>query len=68
MKYRKNYSISNLVCPDCSCSFPIPRRKGSERERGHIKDLYCPFCKKETKMTEYKCNQPLRTLGGEIIF
>lgn len=52
----RSYTISNMICPDCGKAFPIPRLKSSARERGHIKDLYCPFCNKISKMLEIKEN------------
>lgn len=46
------YTISDFICPECGRSFPLPRQKSKRREKGHIKDLYCPFCKKYVKTFE----------------
>lgn len=53
---------SDLICLECGCIFPIPRKQRSLRNIGHIKDLWCPKCKKNTKFYEvvnidiYKCD------------
>lgn len=54
MKQRRNYTISYCICPECSCNFPIPRKKNQYREKGHIKDIWCPFCKKINKFVEHR--------------
>ena len=46
------YEISDLTCPECGNRFLIPRRSNKLRKDGHIKDIWCPFCSKETKMVE----------------
>lgn len=61
------YSISNFECPGCGNLIPLPRRNTKKRENGHIKDLFCPYCNKVQKTKEYKSNQPIRNMAGEII-
>lgn len=46
--------ISHMHCPECGGVVPIPRSRFGEREKGHIKDMWCPFCKKEVKMKEVR--------------
>jgi hypothetical protein len=41
--------LEKYECEICKNIFPIPRKQASQRERDHIKDIYCPFCKKKTK-------------------
>lgn len=39
----------------CICGnkgIPIPRRKGAEREAGHLKKLFCLTCQRETNHCE----------------
>ena len=67
MKNRRNFKISYLLCPDCSHQFPIPRKNRDQRENNHIKDLYCPFCKKKQKMKEIKHNQAIKNMAGEFL-
>ena len=49
---RQAYCISYFTCPSCGKVFPLPRKRGSRRSRGHIKDIYCPFCKETKKYIE----------------
>lgn len=52
----KNIIIDEeFYCTQCgSRGIPIPRRKGAEREAGHLKKLFCLNCGKETNHTECK--------------
>ena len=43
----------------------IPRRIGTQKEKGHIKDMWCPYCNLETQFTEMK-NYVTNGLGEEI--
>ena len=52
MRKRTNMFTSYLKCSECGKQFPIMRSKGYKREKGHIKDLWCPFCKSESKFKE----------------
>lgn len=61
------YTISQFVCPVCGGIMPLPRRSKKPRENGHIKDLYCPWCKEVRKFMEYKSGQPIRNMDGEKI-
>lgn len=60
--------ISNLICPECSNSFSIPRIKNRRREKGHLKTIWCPFCHKEQIMTEYRECDVFKNGHGEIIY
>ena len=64
---RDCYNISTFVCPDCGTEMPIPRWHGRRREKGHIKDLYCPKCKKTQKFKEFNNKECYKTLDGEVI-
>ena len=48
--------ISEMYCTKCGkrC-MSIPRKKGGERESGHLKKVYCIFCKTEWIAAE--CDQ-----------
>ena len=50
----RSYSVSKLICPECGKAMFVPRKNGRKREIGHIKDVWCPFCKKIQKMTEVR--------------
>lgn len=45
---------TDLICPDCGTIFPISRRETSQRQKYHIKDLFCYKCNKTTKFIELK--------------
>ncbi len=50
-----NLTVSNMYCTQCGKkNIPIPRKKGQEREPGHLKQMYCIYCKKKQNMVEIK--------------
>jgi hypothetical protein len=54
-----NFSFSRFFCTECGNeSMPIYRPKGKMREAGHLKKLYCLYCKKEVNHAE------VREIGG----
>ena len=52
MRKRNDYLIMYYRCNSCGREFTIPRHKGSLRGKNHIKDLWCPWCKANTKFVE----------------
>ena len=64
---RRPYVISNFICEECGTTVPLPRCHGQQREHGHIKDLWCPGCKKESKFKEIKYKESYKTMAGEVI-
>ena len=50
----RNISISLCKCEECGNDFPVPRKNNKFREKGHIKTIYCPFCKKKTQHVEQR--------------
>ena len=66
MRKQRFMDQSTLVCPVCHNTFPIMRNHGQHRKRGHIKDLWCPFCKAERKMVEAR--DFVMTMSGERIY
>ena len=52
MKSIKGYTISYFKCPKCGLQMTVPRKKSRQREKGHIKDLYCARCDEIVKMIE----------------
>lgn len=50
---KKHIPISYFHCPDCGNIMPLPRVH-KQREKGHIKDLFCPYCKDMRKMIEQR--------------
>ena len=52
---RNLISDNNFYCVKCgNKGIPIIRKKGQEREAGHLKKLYCLKCKDETNHVECK--------------
>ena len=53
-KYQ-NFTISDFYCTKCGKKgIPIARKLGHEREAGHLKKLYCLYCKQEWDHAECK--------------
>ena len=67
MSKRQSYTISHFLCPECGNEIPLPRRSNRNRESGHIKDIYCPYCNKVQQFLEFKSNQPIRNMDGEEV-
>ena len=59
---RTKYKYSTLV-GECGERIPIPRVH-HQREKGHIKDLWCPRCKEVHHFTEYRWMEPMATIDG----
>ena len=52
---RRPVVLDEFYCTLCGTKgIPIARRKGSEREAGHLKKLFCLKCKRETNHVECK--------------
>lgn len=51
----KRQSYPTLIkCTSCGNPQQIWRRAGRQKKYGHIKDIYCPYCKKDVKGVEIK--------------
>lgn len=48
------YKSTDLVCLDCGSVVTINRKLNRQKNVGHIKDMYCPYCNKEVKFFEVK--------------
>lgn len=54
---RKNFNLSDFYCTKCGKKgIPIARKKGQDRELGHLKVLYCVHCQEETNHVEIRKN------------
>lgn len=48
-------TYSDMYCTQCGKkNIPVPRKAGSEREPGHLKRMYCIYCKRKVNMVEVK--------------
>jgi len=52
-RWSRGVNISILYCIECGEKFPIPRNR-RQREKEHIKNLWCPYCKKTQKFIEQR--------------
>ena len=49
----RTLNISNLKCPVCQNTVPIPRPYNA-RSKGHKKWFYCPYCKRKRNMLKIR--------------
>lgn len=62
------YSISKFICPECKKIFPLPRLQSKKRKKGHIKDLWCPYCHHVVKTMEIRTGDAYIMSNGKIIY
>ena len=49
------FTLSEFYCTECgNKGINIVRKNGQQREAGHLKNLYCIHCKKETNHVEIR--------------
>ena len=66
---KNSYFISEFYCTECgNQGIPLARRNGRKRENGHLKILYCCYCKKETNFVEIKPNSSYTKRDFKIEF
>lgn len=44
--------LSWMECAECGGYFPIRRKRGRLRKRGHPKHMWCPWCARVTRHVE----------------
>lgn len=49
-----NVTISDLYCEKCGFHTTVPRSRSRKRNFGHMKKLWCPFCKEEINFREVR--------------
>lgn len=67
MKKQRFMDLSMFICPSCGKPFPIMRNHGQHRERNHIKDIWCPYCKSDQKFKEVKRGEMVM-MNGEVVY
>lgn len=54
-KRTSNFFVSEFYCTKCGKrGFDVPRKAGSQREAGHLKKLYCIYCKNDCNFAEVR--------------
>lgn len=49
------FTFDDFYCTNCGKkNISVARRLGQQREPGHLKNLYCPYCKQEHNAVEVK--------------
>ena len=48
------YKPTELVCLKCGNVMTILRKSLKQKKVGHIKDMYCPYCKEQVKFFEVR--------------
>lgn len=52
---KRNFTISRMVCTNCGKEgIPIPRKASQTRSQGHLKELYCIYCRGYHNHTEVR--------------
>lgn len=52
---KQENTISDFYCTKCGKKgIPIMRRAGKQKEQGHLKNLFCIYCKQETNHVEIR--------------
>ena len=65
----KNIVISTCVCPKCNGEMFVPRKLNKTRNKGHLKKLWCPFCKKIRNMMEFReTKEYAKNMLGELLY
>lgn len=67
MRKQRYMDLSMMICPECGKAFPIMRNHGQRRKSGHIKDLWCPYCKEDQKFLEIGRGECWKN-NGKIIY
>lgn len=56
-----DFQINKFMCPLCGKeTVPIIRKTSRQRQKGHRKWLYCPWCKKTVNTYECRNHQELQ--------
>lgn len=61
MRAPRRYNSTEMhffYCLNCgNLTYELPRRKGKQYQKGHLKKLYCPHCQKECN--SYECRNEI---------
>ena len=68
MRKRRYMEQSIFICPGCGKQIPLMRKGNRPREKWHIKDIWCPFCKMEQKFMEIRHGDWYTDVNGSVIY
>lgn len=68
MRKKRFMELSTCICNECGCKMTVPREHGNMRKKGHIKDLWCPICKKDTKFYEVRKGDYFVDGNGNVVY
>lgn len=53
--YKTQVTISRFICTKCNNEgIPLPRFIGKQREKNHLKNIYCIHCKEKHNHVEIR--------------
>ena len=61
---KRSIRISDFYCKVCNAKIPLPRTR-REREKYHIKDMYCPFCKEIRAFYEVRSGDDYKSIKAK---
>lgn len=56
---RHNLIFNDFYCLNCGFRLTLPRKRGHQTERAHLKKCYCPGCKHTINFYEVKDSEDL---------
>ena len=68
MRKQRFMDQSTFICTTCRNKFPLMRNHGEKRSRGHIKDMWCPFCGTDRKFMEIPTGNYYVDENGKILY
>ena len=68
MRKIRYMDTSVFICPACGNKIPLMRKRNRQREKGHIKDLWCPFCRTDRKFLEIRRGDWYTEADGNIVY
>lgn len=61
MRKYSNAVMRYFKCPDCDCIVPVSKNANTSTTIGHVKTIYCPFCKEDRDFTMFDSEEIKRT-------
>lgn len=69
---KQKASSTILLCPECKKRFKIWRKTSKQKKKGHVKHMFCPYCRQTVGFIELKheaiSENGWLSLDGEVSF